>query len=309
MLLNIYRQLILIISLLVIGTRGSALALKQTAIVEEALRAADPSVEVEVRIIQTHGDTNQQPIPLDTIGKRWFTREIEQALLSRDIDLAVHSLKDMAEDMPEGLSISAYLPREDARDVLITKHGESLESLKPGNIVGTDSARRRVQILSLRSDLRVESLRGNVPTRLEKLTKENYDAVIFASAGLKRLGLEGKITRYFSVDEITPSPGQGTLAVQARTDDSTLNALLARINDPDAAQASRIERSFSATVEGGCKAPTGAYAMRDGDDCVLTAMIVGSDGRIIRDRLRAPWQESDTLGETLAHTLLATRGV
>jgi hydroxymethylbilane synthase len=296
-------------SRLVIGTRGSALALKQTDIVAQALRTADPSVEVEVRVIQTQGDTNQQPIPLDTIGKGWFTKEIEQALLSHEIDLAVHSLKDMAEDMLEGLSMGAYLPREDARDVLISKHGESLEALKPGAIIGTDSARRCVQILGLRPDLRVESLRGNVPTRLEKLTTGNYDAIVLAAAGLKRLGLEEKITRYFSVDEMTPAPGQGTLAVQARTDNGALNDLLTRITDRDAAQVSRIERSFSATVGGGCKAPTGAYATHEGENCVLTAMIVGTDGRIIRDQVRVPWSKSDALGETLARKLLVARGV
>ena len=274
-------------SQLIIGTRGSALALKQSDIVTQALRAADPSIEVAVRIIQTHGDTNQQPIPLDTIGKGWFTQEIEQVLLSHNIDLAVHSLKDLAENMPEGLSIGAYLPREDARDVLITKHGESLEALKRGAIVGTDSARRRVQILALRPDLQVVSLRGNVPTRIEKLTKENYDAIILASAGLKRLGMEEKITRYFTIDEITPAPGQGILAVQARVGDAALDALLARINDTDAAQASHIERSFSSIVGGGCKAPTGAYAAHEGEEYVLSGMIVAKDGRIIRDEMHA----------------------
>jgi hydroxymethylbilane synthase len=215
----------------------------------------------------------------------------------------------MAAEQPPGLSIGAYLPREDARDALITKRGEQLKDLPPGAVIGTDSDRRRIQILALRPDLRVESLRGNVPTRLEKLAAQNYDAVILASAGLKRLGLGSRITRYFSIDEMTPAPGQGTLAVQARTGDGAFDELLAHINDADAARASQMERSFSATVGGGCKAPTGAYAAREGAEGVFTAMIVADDGRIMRDTLRAPWRESAPLGEALARKLLAARGV
>ena len=215
----------------------------------------------------------------------------------------------MAEDMPQGLHIGAYLPRGDARDVLITKHGETLEGLRPGAVVGTDSARRQIQMKALRPDVLMQSLRGNVPKRLEKLATEAYDAVILASAGLKRLGLEEKITWYFTIEEITPAPGQGTLAVQARTVDDALDELLTRINDVDAAHISRIERSFSAAVGGGCKSPTGAYAARDGDECIFTAMIVAEDGRIIPNTVRSPWKSSDSLGKTLANTLLAARGV
>ena len=292
-----------------IGTRGSALALKQADITAKAIRAIDPSVEIHVRVIETHGDVNQNPIPLDTIGKSWFTKEIEGALLDGEIDLAVHSLKDMAEDMPEGLCIGAYLQREDARDALITKRGETLDRLRRGAVIGTDSARRQIQMKALRPDVVMQSLRGNVPKRLEKLATEAYDAVILASAGLKRLGLEEKITRYFTIEEMTPAPGQGTLAVQARTVDHALDELLTRINDADAAHISRIERSFSATVGGGCKSPTGAYAVRDGDECIFTGMIVAEDGRIIRDTIRSPWKSSDSLGKTLASKLLAARGV
>lgn len=293
-------------SRLVIGTRGSALALTQTDIVKSALLAVDPTLEIEVRVIKTTGDINQQPIPLDTIGKGWFTREIEQALHAHDIDLAIHSLKDMAETMPEGLSIGAYLPREDARDVLITTNNESLEALAPGSVVGTDSSRRRVQLLALRPDLRVQSLRGNVPTRIEALNTDAYDAVILAAAGLNRLGLTQRITSYFSIDEMTPSPGQGTLAVQVRTDDTTLASLLTQINDPLAAQVSHIERSFSAAMGGGCKAPTGAYARKEGEVAVLTGMTVAADGRIIREQMQAPWAESQSLGHTLAQSLRDT---
>lgn len=288
-----------------IGTRGSALALKQADIVARALIEADPSLSVAVQVIETHGDTNHAPIPLDTIGKGWFTKEIETALLHNKIDLAVHSLKDMADEMPEGLTIGAYLPREDARDVLVTKKGEPLDELRLGAVVGTDSARRQVQMLALRPDVRMQSLRGNVPTRLEKLASENYDAIILASAGLKRLGLEGRITRYFEPHEMTPAPGQGTLAVQSRENDARLRDVLARINDPDSAQAARIERSFSLVTGGGCKAPTGAYAYREGDECCFVVMIVTESGRILRDTIRVPWRESENLGEVIAGKLLS----
>lgn len=283
------------------------MALKQAGIAREAIGSIDPSIKIEVRVIQTHGDINQNPIPLDTIGKGWFTEEIESALLAGDINLAVHSLKDMADDMPEGLHIGAYLAREDARDALITKHGEPLESLPLGAVIGTDSARRQVQMQALRPGVRMQSLRGNVLTRLEKLASGPYDAIILATAGLKRLGLEDKITRYFELSEMVPAPGQGILALQARDDDAVLQELLDRINNPAAARAARVERSFSQAVGGGCKSPTGAYAQREGDECVLVGMVAGKEGQILRETERMPWNDCEQLGESLAKKLLAAR--
>lgn len=290
---------------IVIGTRGSALARVQADITARALAAADPLVRAQVRVIETRGDIDQRPIPLDTIGKGWFTQEIETALSDGTIDLAVHSLKDMAEEMPQGLCIGAYLPREDARDALVTKNGEALEDLRQGAIIGTDSARRQVQMLALRPDVRMESLRGNVPTRLEKLAAQNYDAIIVAAAGLKRLGLEAHITRYFDIHEMTPAPGQGTLALQARVGDAALAHLLEQINDPDAARAAHIERSFSKAMGGGCKSPTGAYAFRQESECVLLGMRETDDKKVLREEMRAPWEHSEDLGERLARTLLS----
>lgn len=290
---------------LTIGTRGSPLALRQTDIVAKALTARYPSLVVDVHIIQTHGDTNHNPIPLDTIGKGWFTKEIEQALEEKRIDLAEHSLKDMAEEMPSGLQIGAYLPREDARDVLITKNGEPLEALPTGAIIGTDSIRRQIQMRALRPNVIMRSLRGNVVTRLEKLSSEPYDAIILAVAGLKRLGLEDKITRYFTVDEITPAPGQGILVVQSRNNDPELQEMLAAINDLGAAHAASLERSFSRAMGGGCKSPVGAFAWRKLDECRLIGFVADEDGSAIyREELRAPWASSDHLGEELARTLL-----
>ncbi|HVO28497.1 MAG TPA: hydroxymethylbilane synthase [Candidatus Paceibacterota bacterium] len=289
---------------IVIGTRGSALAVKQVDIVANAIQAADPSFDIEVRIIQTQGDVDQGPIPLDTVGKGWFTGEIERALLNREIDLAAHSLKDMADDMPAGLYTGAYLPREDARDVLVTKYGGPLEELPPGAVIGSDSSRRQVQMRALRPDVVMKSIRGNVPTRLQKLMLEPYDAVILAGAGLKRLGLAHRIVRYFEPREMTPAPGQGIIAIQAREDDMRLQRLLGMVNDADAARAARVERSFSKAMGGGCKSPTGAYAFRDGGDCVLIGMRAGSGPDIRRDEMRAPWTASGQLGEALARKLL-----
>lgn len=292
---------------LTIGTRGSELALIQAGIASTALKQLHPELSINICVIQTQGDVNHNPIPLDTIGKGWFTGEIEQALLRHDIDLAVHSLKDMADEMTTELHIGAYLEREDARDVLVTKNGESLEELKSGAVIGTDSARRQVQILELCPDLRVQSMRGNITTRLEKLARGEYDAAILAAAGLKRLGLTERIMRYFEPHEITPAPGQGVLALQSRTGDYELNALLTKLNNPDAAQAAMIERSFSRATGGGCKSPTGAYAARHGDECVLTVMIVSDDGTLVRKTSRAPWVACSHLGEASAQELLALK--
>lgn len=291
---------------LIIGTRGSALALVQANIAAAALKAKHPHLTIEIRTIETLGDTNQQPIPLDTVGKGWFTQEIESALLAGDIHLAVHSLKDMGTQMPAGLEIGAYLPREDARDALITKNNENLEALKQGALIGTDSARRQVQMLALRSDVQMRSLRGNVPTRIEKLRTQQYDGIILAVAGLKRLGREKEISRYFSVEEMTPAPGQGTMAVQYALENTEVRDMLASINDQNTAHVSEIERTFSSAIGGGCKSPTGAYACLEGSDCVLAAMTTNVAGVIIRDTARAPWQSSADLGKQLADTMRST---
>ncbi|MEK7156456.1 MAG: hydroxymethylbilane synthase [Patescibacteria group bacterium] len=289
---------------LVIGTRGSELACTQAGIVRSALLAIEPKMLIRITTITTHGDVNQRPVPLDTIGKGWFTKEIENALLSGAIDLAVHSLKDMAEDMPEGLHIGAYLPREDARDVLITKHGESLEELPQGAVIGTDSVRRQIQMRALRPDVNMQSLRGSVLTRLEKLEKENYHAIILAAAGLKRLGLENRITRYFEPHEMTPAPGQGILAVQVKGNRADLDTLLTAIHDPDATHSAHIERSFSRKLGGGCKSPTGAYASRNDDECRLIGMRGDVNMHIVREEAYAPWEKSKHLGDMLAKKLL-----
>jgi hydroxymethylbilane synthase len=290
---------------IVAGTRGSALALKQTELVARALKALDPSLEVGVEVIQTTGDANLSPIPLDSIGKGWFTGEIEDALLSGRIDIAVHSLKDLAEEQPQGLSVAAYPEREDARDALVSNHAGGLLGLPQGAVVGTDSVRRGVQLRALRPDLVVKSVRGNVPTRIDKLRDkaQGYDAVVLAVAGLRRLGLEGEIAQYFSESEMTPAPGQGVLAVQARDGDARIRGMLAAIDNPLAAGAARIERAFSVVVGGGCKAPTGAFASQTNGVWTLVGMAAQGD-RILRKSLSQADGEDGSLGERLARLVL-----
>ena len=288
-----------------IGTRGSELALKQVSIFTDLLALALPSLTYDVRVIKTEGDTNQNPIPLEAIGKGWFTKEIEEQLLNNTIDCAVHSLKDMTDDMPSDLTIGAYLPREDARDALITKHGESLEELPQGATIGTDSTRRQKQMLELRGDLVMKSIRGNVPTRIDKLTSESYEGIVLAVAGLKRLNRQDEIVRIFSVDEMTPAPGQGTLAIECNANNSALLEMLARIDDADARRASKIERGFSKTVGGGCKWATGAYARLEDNLWTLTGMIDTEEG-VLRDTMSVRLEDASSLGTKLAKKMLTT---
>jgi hydroxymethylbilane synthase len=291
---------------IVIGTRGSKLALIQSELAASALKATDASVEIEMKIITPQGDRDKtSPIPLDTIGKGWFSQEIEGELLDGRIDIAVHSLKDMLTELPKGLVIGAYLPRADARDVLLTKNGEPLENLRRGAVIGTDSSRRQTQMKALRPDVVMKSVRGNVPSRIDKLHSEDYDAIILAAAGLERLHMLDSITRYFEPHEITPAPGQGTIAIEARADDTELLALLAKVNDADAADSAHIERSFSDVIGGGCKAPTGAYAWREGGMWHLMGMAQGPDGSILREVLAASADKKDSLGATLAEKFLS----
>lgn len=292
---------------MILGTRGSSLALIQTDITAAALKAIDPALEVEIKIIETQGDSNFSPIPLDTVGKGWFTKEIEQSLIDGTIDLAVHSLKDLEVEGPLGLVINTFLSREDPRDVLVTKNGEPLEKLSPGAVVGTDSIRRKVQLLAMRPDLKVESVRGNVPTRLSKLDAGSYDALVLAAAGLLRLNMKERIAQYFEPNEMTPAPGQGTLAVQSRADDAAVQSLLSRINDERAARAAIIERAFSKTVGGGCKAPVGAHVWEENGTVYCIGMLAQSDDSIVRDTASAPLGACDTLGADLAKKLLSLR--
>ncbi len=292
---------------LVIGTRGSQLALAQTNWVADALRRAHPALDIETRIIQTRGDATQAAnVPLASFGEKGiFAKELEAALLAGEIDLAVHSLKDLEHTLPDGLTIAAVPPREDPRDALL---GSTLDSLPHGAKVGTGSVRRRALLLSRRPDLQLLEIRGNIDTRLRKWREGQYDAICLAVAGLNRLGLQENITEILDPDWFTPDPGQGALALQCRTEDTRIGDRLADLDDPITNSAITAERAFLRAFGGGCKTPLGALATGYGWSLHLQGMAASPDGQTI---LRAEtWGGAGAMpperhGEELAAALRA----
>lgn len=265
----------------VVGTRGSTLALAQTRRVCELLEAARPGVSCEVRSIVTQGDRTQasgEPLPAIG-GKGLFTAELELALRSGEIDLAVHSLKDLPTDAVDGVTIGAVCLREDVRDCLVSREGGVLRELPAGSIVGTSSLRRAAQLLALRPDLVVASIRGNVETRIRKVREGEVDATLLAAAGLDRLGLLGEASEVLPADVLLPAPGQGALAVQARAGDGATLELLAAIDDADASAATAAERAFLRALGAGCTAPVAAHAQFADDRVHLEGLVASTDGK------------------------------
>ena len=261
-----------------IGTRGSQLALWQAEYVRKRLNRQFPDLGVELQIIKTTGDAFQEH-SLAGLGKGVFTKEIEQALLDGTIDLAVHSMKDLPTDMPDGLCIAAIPAREDPRDVLVTQCGLVLDKLPNGAIIGTTSPRRKSQLLHFRPDLQVADVRGNLDTRLRKLHETKLDGIILAAAGIKRLIGQEIITEYFEISRMIPAPGQGALGVEAREDDVEIKALLAAINDCRSEIEVVAERAVLRGLGGGCQVPIGANAELKGDKLHLMAAVCSPDGR------------------------------
>lgn len=296
-----------IVSPVRLGTRGSALARWQTEHVAERLRATWPGLICEIQIIHTHGDRMQNaPLPLIG-GKGVFTAELETALRDGAIDLAVHSLKDLPTELPDDLAIGAVLERGSAADVLISRAGYTLDTLPHGATVGTSSRRRAAQLRSLRPDLRILDLRGNVDTRLRKALDPDgpYDAIVLAHAGLERLELAAAITQVLPPDLIMPAPGQGALAVQCRAEPAML-ALLAPLDHAATRQAVTAERSFLAGLGGGCAVPVAAYATVDGGELRLRGRIIAADGhRQINVALSGAADDAAGLGIRLARQALA----
>jgi len=266
--------------LLRIGSRGSPLALAQAREVQSRLAAACgiPVELIEIKTIRTSGDVIQDR-PLATAGgKGLFTKEIEEALLAQNIDLAVHSSKDMPTVLPDGLLLDTFLPREDPRDVFISRKADSLRELPHGAVVGTASLRRQALVKRARPDLQVVTLRGNVETRLRKLEAGDADATLLAAAGLKRLGLLAAATQILDINEFLPAVGQGAIGIETRADDDATRALVTRINDGDTAMALAAERAFLAVLDGSCRTPIAGHArVRDGI-LRFRGMIVRPDG-------------------------------
>jgi hydroxymethylbilane synthase len=294
----------------VIGTRGSRLALRQTDIVRDLLRAAHPGARVEVREIRTEGDVSTAPLSMIG-GAGVFTKAIEDALLAGAIDIAVHSLKDLPPQIASGLAIAAIPERGDARDALVTRDGRGLSELPRGARVGTGSARRAVQLLALRPDLEVADIRGNVDTRVRKVEEGNFDAAILALAGLQRLGLESKAAQVFSPFEITPSVGQGCLVVEVREDDREALEVVTGIDHAVSRRAADAERAFLARLGAGCRLPVGAHtAPYEGDDVLrlFGMMAAGSPPRILRASEQGRVADAARIGERLAQSLIDEAG-
>jgi hydroxymethylbilane synthase len=267
-------------SVLRVGTRGSALALAQAnAVRERLIRAHALSPEcVRLDVIRTTGDVITDKSLKDAGGKGLFTKEIDAALFAGTIDLAVHSAKDMPTLFAEGLAIAAALPREDARDVFISRKAKGLRELAAGAVVGTASPRRQAQVKRVRPDLRIANFRGNVETRLRKLDEGQVDSTLLALAGLKRLGLANAATAILSIDEFLPAVGQGIIAIVTRADDAATRTYLSALNDFAAASALSAERAFLAVLDGSCRTPIAGHARIEGDGLVFRGMIATPDG-------------------------------
>ena len=289
----------------VLGTRASPLARAQTGRVVELLEAAWPELACDVRPVVTQGDRTQasgEPLP-EIGGKGLFTLELERALRGREIDLAVHSLKDLPTEADPDVVVGAVCLREDARDCLVAWEGATLAELRPGAVLGTSSLRREAQLRTVRPDLEIRSIRGNVDTRVRKVLDREYDAAVLAAAGIRRLGLEESVSEWLEPATILPAPGQGALAIQCRADDARVTELLATIDDPGSRATTSAERAFLRALGGGCAAPVAAHATLTGDDVRMDALVSSVDGK---DVVRVSGQGApDELGERLAREALA----
>jgi hydroxymethylbilane synthase len=292
-----------------IGTRGSALALWQAEWVKSQLLGGQQELIVELVVIKTTGDKILD-VPLAMVGgKGLFVKEIEEALLDGRADLAVHSVKDMPAELPEGLHLAAIPLREDPRDALISKNGAGLDKLPHGARVGTSSLRRAAQLLHLRPDLRIETLRGNVDTRLRKLESEGLDAIVLAAAGLKRMELSQVISEYLEPERILPAVGQGALGIETRIADVSTNEIVESLIHQQTVTTVRAERAFLKRLEGGCQVPIGAYATMEGETLILTGMVADLKGvRLIRKEMRGDARQPEVVGESLAEVVLEAGG-
>src|SRR5689334_5675824 len=293
---------------LVIGSRGSKLALWQAEQARERLQGFNPQVEVRIEIIKTTGDVKNDPLSVIG-GKGVFTKELEDALLDGRIDIAVHSLKDLPTILPDGLSIAAICEREDARDALVLRagsEGHALMDLPEGAIVGTSSQRRLSQLKALRRDVVVRDLRGNVDTRIRKLDEGQYDAVILASAGLVRLGLQERISARIAISEMLPAVGQGAIAIETKSDNEFAVQNASRLDHRETRIACLAERAFLRGLGGGCQFPIAAHAILDNGLLKLDGLVAKPDGsEILRDSLSGSPDDPEDLGSSLAAELLS----
>jgi len=287
-----------------IGTRGSQLALWQANWVKSEIERVH-GVEVVLERIRTTGDKITD-VPLAKVGgKGLFVKEIEEALLDGRIDLAVHSMKDVPAVLPEGLHLRAITRREDPRDAFISATGLLLKELPLGSRIGTSSLRRQAQLLNMRPDLKIMQLRGNLDTRLKRLDEGRFDAIILAGAGIKRLGLEDRVTEYLDPTECLPAIGQGALGIETRIDDERTNDLVAFLDHYETSVAVRAERAFLRRLEGGCQVPIAAFGELEDGQLKLTGLVATTDGKkVVKGSRTGPPEEAEAMGLALAEELI-----
>jgi hydroxymethylbilane synthase len=292
-------------SQILVGSRGSGLALAQANGVIKSLKELTPRMIFRVVPIKTTGDNPADARENRFEGKGAFTKEIEESLLKDEVQMAVHSMKDLTAELPAGLRIAAVPRRGDHRDALISRSKEKLERLPGGASVGTSSPRRRTQLLATRNDLQVLEMHGNVDTRLRKLDGGSYDAIVLAAAGLARLGLEKRVTEFLSTKVMLPAIGQGAIAIEAREDDHETIELVSHLDDHSTRRATEAERAFARKLGANCKTPIAAYAKVDGDRLVIEGMVSSTDGRmLVRSQLISASVEPEKAGVELAESLL-----
>ncbi len=293
-------------STLVIGTRGSQLALWQAEWVKAQLMRLAPDLSVTLKRIQTSGDKIQD-VPLAKVGgKGLFVKEIEEALLRNEIDLAVHSMKDLPAVLPQGLAIICVPEREDPRDALLSSNGKTLDALSLGARVGTSSLRRQAQLLHARPDLRIEMLRGNVDTRLRKLHENQFDAIVLAASGLRRLGWDGHIVECLPTKVSLPAIGQGALGIEGREDDGFVRNLMSKLEHRQTRVTVMAERALLRRLEGGCQVPIAGHAVFEGENLTLDGLVASLDGkRYVRYSLSGAASDAESIGITVAEELLA----
>lgn len=290
---------------IVIGSRGSQLALWQANWVKSELERLHSNVDINIRVITTSGD-KMQDVPLAKIGgKGLFVKEIEEALLANEIDLAVHSMKDVPMELPTELGISVITKRENPLDALISKNGEKLADLPQGATIGTSSLRRSSQLLKYRDDFKIHPLRGNVDTRLRKVEEGKYDAILLASAGLNRLGWANRITEEISHDILLPAMGQGALGIETRLDDTMIYDFISTLNHEQTHYAVSAERSLVGRLDGGCQVPIGAYARIEKGLITLKGLVASLDGEVIYKLENVgPVDDAINIGQELGSKLL-----
>lgn len=292
---------------LTIGTRGSKLALYQANLVKEELLKCFKDLDVSISIIKTKGDQLLEKSLSSLLDKGFFTKEIQDKLYAGNIDLAVHSLKDLPTDLPKESCIAAILKREDHRDVFISRNSKPLSEFSSSDIIGTSSLRRKSQLLKYNSSLNVKEIRGNVDTRIKKMLNGDYQAIVMAAAGVKRLGLQKHITEYFDTDFMLTAPGQGAIAVEVRSNDSKTKEIVSKLNDELTQVCVDSERDFLRQLGGGCHVPFAAHSKISGSSITIDALVNSIDGRkSFREKKTVELSQVKVLGENIAENILSS---